>query len=234
MSLALVSALWLGVLMSFSPCPLATNIAAVGWLAGIGASPRRVVISGLLYGLGRAISYAVLGGLLTASLLSAVGTSRYLQHDLNRVLGPLLLLVGMVLLDLIPSRLPGGLGDGLDLEARGRWLVARSGSFGALLLGAVFALSFCPVSAALFFGSLLPLATSNGSPWLIPAVFGIGSALPVLGLALVLALGADWIGRAYRKAAAVERVARRATGVLFVGVGLYLTWLHLVRPVVMG
>lgn len=227
MTLVLASALWLGVLMSFSPCPLATNIAAVGWLAGTGASPRRVMISGLLYGLGRAISYAVLGGLLTASLLTAVGTSRFLQHDLNRVLGPLLLLVGMVLLDLISLRLPG---LGLDLEARGRWLVARSGSFGALLLGAVFALSFCPVSAALFFGSLLPLSTSNGSPWLIPAVFGIGSALPVLALALVLALGAQWIGRVYQKAAAVERVARRVTGVLFVGVGLYLTWLHLVKP----
>ena len=231
MTLVLVSALWLGVLMSFSPCPLATNIAAVGWLAGTGASPRRVVVSGLLYGLGRALTYAVLGGLLSASLLTAVGTSRFLQHDLNRALGPLLLLVGMVLLELIPLRVPG---LGVDLEAQGRRLVARGGGLGALLLGAVFALSFCPVSAALFFGSLLPLATSNDSPWLVPAVFGVGTALPVLGLALVLALGAEWIGRAYRKAAAVELVARRVTGVLFVGVGLYLTWLHLVKPALAG
>ena len=227
--IALATALWLGVLTSFSPCPLATNIAAVGWLAGTGAQPRRVIVAGLLYALGRALSYAVLGGLLTASILSAVGTSRFLQYDLNRILGPILILVGMVLLDLITLRLPG-----VNLESRGRWIVARTGSFGALLLGALFALSFCPVSAALFFGSLLPLATSNASPLLVPAVYGIGTALPVLLLALMLALGAEWVGRAYRKAATVERVVRRATGVLFVGAGVDLSWVYVVRPGVMG
>jgi cytochrome c-type biogenesis protein len=224
--IALATALWLGVLTSFSPCPLATNIAAVGWLTGTGASPRRVVIAGLLYGLGRAIAYAVLGGLLTASLLSAVGTSRFLQHELNRVLGPLLILVGMVLLDLVPLRLPGG----LDLESRGRWLVARTGSVGALLLGALFALSFCPVSAALFFGSLLPLATAEASPWIVPAVYGLGTAVPVLALAVTLAFGVNLVGRVVRKAAVVEKWVRKGTGVVFVGAGGYLAWVYVVRP----
>jgi cytochrome c biogenesis protein CcdA len=219
------TALWLGILTSFSPCPLATNVAAVGWLAGAGAAPGRTVGAGVLYALGRALSYALLGGLLTASLLSAVGTARFLQHDLNRVLGPLLILAGMVLLDLLPIRVPT-----FDLESKGRRIVRHGRGLGAFLLGALFALSFCPVSAALFFGSLLPLATAEASPWALPAVYGVGTALPVLALAALLAFGAQRIGQVFRKAEVLERFVRRATGVLFVGAGLYLSWLYVLGP----
>ena len=225
----LATALWLGVLTSFSPCPLATNVAAVGWLAGTGAQPRRTLGAGVLYGLGRALAYAVLGGLLTASLLSAVGVARFLQYDLNRVLGPLLVVVGMVLLDLLPIRLPG-----LDLESRGRQAVSKTGGAGAFVLGALFALSFCPVSAALFFGSLLPLAVNTSSPYLVPAVYGVGTALPVLGLAAVLAFGAQRLGAVFRRVETVERVLRRATGILFVGAGLYLSWTYVIGPRLLG
>lgn len=227
--LPVLTALWLGILTSFSPCPLATNVAAVGWLAGAGATPGRTVVAGALYSLGRAFSYALLGGLLTASLLSAVGTARFLQHDLNRVLGPVLIVVGMVLLGLLPVRLPA-----FDLESRGRRVVLHGRGLGALLLGALFALSFCPVSAALFFGSLLPLATAEASPWALPAVYGVGTAIPVLALAALLAFGARWIGQVFRRAEAVERVVRHATGVLFVGAGLYLSWIYVLRPALVG
>lgn len=223
--LAVFTALWLGILTSFSPCPLATNVAAVGWLAGAGATPGRTVGAGVLYGLGRALAYALLGGLLTASLLSAVGTARFLQHDLNRILGPLLIVTGMVLLGLLPVRLPD-----FDLESKGRRIALHGRGLGAFLLGALFALSFCPVSAALFFGSLLPLATAEASPWALPAVYGVGTALPVLALAALLAFGARWVGRAFRKAETVERVARRMTGILFVGAGLYLSWVYVLQP----
>jgi cytochrome c biogenesis protein CcdA len=223
--LPVLTALWLGVLTSLSPCPLATNAAAVGWLAGAGAGPRRTILAGLLYGLGRAVTYSLLGGLLGAGLLAAVDTSRFLQHDLNRVLGPVLVLAGMVLLDLLPLRIPG-----LDLEGAGRDAVARGGAAGAFLLGLVFALSFCPVSAALFFGSLLPLTVSSGSPWLLPALYGVGTTLPVLALALLLAFGAGWLGRVFRRVEVVERLVRRITGGLFVGAGLYLSWVHVLRP----
>ena len=225
MMVAIVTALWLGILTSFSPCPLATNVAAVGWLAGAGAKPSRTVGAGVLYSLGRAFAYALLGGLLTASLISAVGTARFLQHDLNRVLGPLLIVTGMILLDLIPIRIPA-----LDLEAKGRWVVMHGRGYGAFLLGALFALSFCPVSAALFFGSLLPLATSEASPWILPAVYGVGTALPVLVLAAILAFGAQWVGRVFQKVEIVERIIRRMTGVLFVGAGLYLSWVYVLQP----
>lgn len=223
--LAVVTALWLGILTSLSPCPLATNLAAVGWLAGAGATPARTVGAGVSYSLGRALTYALLGGLLTASLLSAVGTARFLQYDLNRFLGPVLIVTGMVLLDLLPFRFPE-----LDLVSTGRRVALRGRGLGAFLLGALFALSFCPVSAALFFGSLLPLATREGSPWVLPAVYGVGTALPVLALAALLAFGARWVGRAFQKVETVERLVRRMTGLLFVGAGLYLSWAYVLEP----
>ena len=225
----LATALWLGVLTSFSPCPLATNLAAVGWLTGAGSHPRHTLQAGLLYGLGRATAYAVLGALLTASVLSAVGVAQFLQRDLNRVLGPLLIVAGMVLLDLLPLRLPG-----IDLESTGRRAVGRAGGAGAFVLGSIFALSFCLVSAALFFGSLLPLAVTASSTWTIPAVYGVGTALPVLALAAVLAFGTRRIGTVFRRMESVERWLRRATGVLFVGAGLYLTWTYVIGPRVLG
>ena len=230
MMVAVLTALWLGILTSFSPCPLATNVAAVGWLAGAGAKPKRTVSAGILYSLGRAAAYALLGGLLTTSLLSAVGTARFLQYDLNRILGPLLILTGMILLELLRIPMPAI----FDLEAKGRWVVAHGRGYGAFLLGALFALSFCPVSAALFFGSLLPLATSEASPWILPAVYGVGTALPVLVLALMLAFGAQWVGRVFHKVEVVERVVRRTTGILFVGAGLYLSWVYVLEPGVRG
>jgi cytochrome c biogenesis protein CcdA len=175
------------------------------------------------------LSYALLGGLLTASLLSAVGTARFFQHDLNRVLGPLLIMAGMVLLDLLPIRMPS-----IDLASKGRRIVLHGKGLGAFFLGALFALSFCPVSAALFFGSLLPLATAEASPWFLPAVYGVGTAIPVPALAALLAFGAHRIAQVFQKAEAVERFVRRATGVLFVGAGLYLSWVHVLRPAVVG
>lgn len=223
--LALLTALWLGILTSLSPCPLATNVAAVGWLAGDRARPVHTVRAGLLYGIGRATTYALLGGLLSASLLSAVGTSRFLQHDFNRVLGPLLVLTGMVLLGLLPLRLPS-----IQLDAIGHRVGRGAGGSGAFLLGALFALSFCPLSAALFFGSLLSLAATEGSPWMLPAVYGLGTALPVLALAIVLALGARRLGQVFSRTGILERLARTLTGILFVGAGLYLSWLHVLGP----
>lgn len=222
---ALLSALWLGLLTSVSPCPLATNLAAVGWLAGQGASPSRSVRAGVLYGLGRATSYALLGGSLTLGLLSAVSVSRWLQHDMNRLLGPLLIVVGMVLLELLPLRLPA-----LDLQGAGRRVGSRGGSTSSFLLGALFALSFCPVSAALFFGSLLPLAAREASPWMLPAVFGVGTAVPVVVVAILVATGVQRAATLFERSREIERIARTVTGVSFVGVGLYLAWTHVLGP----
>ena len=220
----MATALWLGLMTSVSPCPLATNVAAVSFVARRLGHPRRILAGGLLYTAGRAAAYTVLGMLLVSSLLSAPVLSLALQTHMNRLLGPILILVGMVLLDLIPVRLPGA-GTG----ATAHKLAEGSGVWGATLLGVLFALSFCPVSAALFFGSLLPLAVQHRSPWLLPAVYGLGTGLPVLAFAVATALGARSLGGAFRRVAIVERWARGVTGAVFVVVGIYYCLVHVFR-----
>jgi cytochrome c biogenesis protein CcdA len=210
------SALWLGVMTSVSPCPLATNVAAISFVGRRVGNPRQVLLSGLMYTAGRSLAYGLLGALLVFSLLSASTVSLFLQKHMNRILGPVLILVGMVLLDLLPIRLPG---RGPGTRAQG-W-AESGGAWGAAALGIVFALSFCPISAALFFGSLIPLAIQHESALLVPSVYGLGTGLPVLAFALALALGAGSVAGIFRRVSQVERWARRVTGVIFVGVGVY-------------
>jgi cytochrome c biogenesis protein CcdA len=213
---ALGTALWLGVLTSISPCPLGTNVAAISFVARRLTSPLRVLAAGLLYTAGRTLVYVFLAFLLVRSLLAAPALSDALQRYSSRLLGPLLILVGMVLLDLIPLRLPGfGLGERAQ-ERIARWELA-----GAFLLGALFALSFCPVSAALYFGSLLPLAARSGSALLVPGIYGAGTALPVILFAVLVAAGARSLGKAFDRLRAFERWARLATGIVFIAVGIY-------------
>lgn len=219
---AAASALWLGILTSISPCPLATNIAAISFVGRRVESPRQVVASGALYTLGRTVTYVVLGSALVFSLLSAPHLSMFLQKYMNKLLGPVLIVVGMFLLDLLQVSW-GGSGFGARLESR----AGKMGMWGAFLLGVGFALSFCPVSAALFFGSLLPLAVRNDSAVMLPTVYGIGTALPVVVFALVVAFGAHSLGKVYDNVTRIARWARRITGVVFVGVGIYLTLVYI-------
>jgi cytochrome c biogenesis protein CcdA len=216
---AAASALWLGILTSISPCPLATNIAAVSYLGRRVDRPRLVVGGGLLYALGRALAYVALGALLLAGLMSAPGVSSFLQRHMNRIVGPLLILVGLFLLELIRVRLPGLGRSGERLQNR----LGSRGMWGAVPLGALFALSFCPVSAAFFFGSLLPLALETRSPVLLPSVYGAGTALPVVLFAVLVAAGARGIGLAFKRVTLIERWVRRVLAVVFIGVGIYMT-----------
>jgi len=220
--LGLVSALWLGILTSISPCPLTTNIAAISFIGRrVGSpvgSPRRVFVAGLLYALGRTLTYLVLGILLVASLLSAPHISHLLQKYMNKLLGPILILVGMFLLEMIKFTTSG---SGISGKMQRR--VETYGIWGAAMLGIVFALSFCPTSAALFFGSLIPLAVKYNSSILAPSVYGVGTALPVIVFAVLIALGTRSIGTAFNKITQIERWARRITGVIFLGVGIYFS-----------
>jgi len=212
------TALWLGILTSISPCPLATNIAAVSYVGTQVDRPRRVVWAGLLYAAGRALAYVAVGGLLVLGLLSAPALSHGLQRWMSAALGPILLLTGLVLLGAI--RLPvGGRGVSEALQRR----VDRMGLPGAALLGFVFALSFCPISAALFFGSLVPLALETRSVVLLPSAYGVGTAVPVLGFAIPLGLGVRWVGTAFDRVTQVGRWGRWVTAVVFLAVGVWFT-----------
>lgn len=213
---ALLSALWLGILTSISPCPMATNIAAVSFIGRRVESPAKVLITGLLYTLGRVLTYVVLGVLLSASILSASSLSHVLQKYMNKFLGPILIVVGMILLNLIQIKTAGkGVSDKFQKR------VESWGMCGALLLGIVFAASFCPISAALFFGSLLATAVKVESHVLVPLFYGIGTALPVFGFSLIIAFSSKTLGVAFNRLTAFEKWARNITGVIFILIGVY-------------
>lgn len=215
------SALWLGVLTSISPCPLATNIAAISYIGRKVGNSRQVFLTGLLYTLGRTVAYLALAFILVASVLSVPQISMFLQKYMHLALGPILIIVGMFLLGLIELSMGGG-GMGQGLQKR----VDAMGIWGALLLGIVFALTFCPTSAALFFGSLVPLSLKVNSSVTLPVVYGVGTALPVMVFSVLLATSAQSVGRAYNVLAKIEWWARMLTGVIFVLVGIYFSLKH--------
>lgn len=219
---AMGTAAWLGILTSISPCPLASNIAAVSFVArGVG-HPRTAVFAGITYALGRTLSYVLVAMLVVSSILSIPSVSFMLQQRMNQILGPLLLLIGAGILGWLRLPLPSFNWTPAVANDRKEVSVAGAG-----VLGLVFALSFCPVSAGLFFGALIPLAIHHESRVLLPFAYGIGTGLPVVVFAIMIAVGAHWVGRAFNILSMVERRARQATGVVFVLCGTYLTATHL-------
>lgn len=215
------TAAWLGILTAVSPCPLATNVAAVSYLGKRVSSPRAVLLGGILYTLGRAAAYIGVAVVVLAGLRAVPAVSQFVQTYLNKALGPLLIVVGAFLLELIRLPTVGGAAAGAGQK------VARWGYAGDFLLGVLFAVSFCPVSAAIFFGTLIPLAVKAQSRFLVPAVFGVGTGLPVLVFAFLLAFGARSLAAAFNKISHIEKWARRITGILFIGVGVYYCLRHI-------
>ncbi len=209
-------ALWLGALTSISPCPLATNIAAISFIGRRMDSQRYVLFAGLLYMLGRTVSYTALGAVLIASTQAIPAVAMFLQKYMSALIGPALIVVGIILLGLIKFSLKGG-GAGDKLQA----FVEKTGLFGAFSLGIIFALTFCPPSAAIFFGSLFGLAMKHGSRFVIPATYGIGTALPVIVFAILLAFATNLVGKAFNKLTVFEKWARRITAVIFIIAGIY-------------
>ncbi|MBD3383181.1 MAG: sulfite exporter TauE/SafE family protein [candidate division Zixibacteria bacterium] len=218
------SALWLGILTSISPCPMATNIAAISYIGKQVKSPGLVFTAGLLYTLGRMLAYLVLGIIIITSLLSVPKLSWFLQKKINIFLGPVLIIAGLFLTGLLKFSLPSsGLGSNLQTK------ISKMGIWGAGLLGILFALSFCPVSAALFFGSLIPLAVKHNSSTVIPLLYGLGTALPVILFAFILGYGTHYLGRMFDKITKIEIWARRFTGLIFIIVGIYYCLIYIFK-----
>ncbi len=221
-TLALFSALWLGLLTSISPCPLTTNIAAMSYLGKHSGDHRRIWIAGVCYTLGRMVAYLVVAILVVKSLLAVPTLSFFLQQQINKVIGPVLVVTGMVLLDVIPINWGrGGISDSMSRRIAGR------GYVGALALGFLFALAFCPVSAALFFGSLIPLALKSQSSFILPMMYGLGTALPVIAAAIILSISVQWLGRFFRSITRIERWTRRITAIVLILIGLYFCLAYL-------
>jgi len=222
MLFGLLSALWLGILTSISPCPLATNVAAVSYIGKNITCPYKTVLSGFLYTFGRMLSYVLIGIIIVAGLLSVPSIANFLQHYMNIILGPVLILVGIILLEIVKINFPSGISN-MGLHNK----VKDFGIIGALLLGIIFALSFCPISAALFFGSLISLSVEHNSKVLFPLIYGIGTGLPVIIFAFIIAFSINSVGKAYNSLVKIEFWMRKATGVIFILAGIYFIATHI-------
>jgi hypothetical protein len=214
-------ALWWGIFTSIQPRPLATHIAAVSYVARRIDRPRVVVLSGLLYTLGHTAAYIGLGIALT--LMVRGGFDRLdlpdpLSFHLNRVLGPLVIVVAVVLLEFVWF---GSGGGGLGEKSQQR--VDAGGVWGTGLLGAIIALSFCPLSAWLFFGTMIPVALRVDACIVLPLLYGIGTSLPVAVFVALVALSTPSVGKAYGALSRFSWWARRITGAILLIVGLHFT-----------
>lgn len=210
-----LTALWLGILTSISPCPMATNIAAVSFVGKNVKSPRHVLMNGLFYTLGRTFFYTVLGLILAQMTQNIPVVSQFLQQKAVWFVAPLMIVLGVLMLDLLPIKLPS-----FNLKQEKAEKIAKWGYLGVFVLGMAFAAAFCPVSAALFFSNLI----STKGNILALALYGIGTGLPVVGFAFVLAFCANKIGEAYKMVGVFEKYARILTALIFIGVGMYYLW----------
>jgi cytochrome c-type biogenesis protein len=213
---AITAAFGLGVLTAMLPCSLAGSIAAISFITRGIARGRHVLLSGLLYALGQAVAYELLALGITAGLLASGQAGRFLHRYLTQTLGPVLILAGMFLLELLGTR--------FSLRLAGEGIQRRASAGGALWgapLGLLLALSFCPSSAGVFFGVLIPLATAQHSPVLLPLAFAAGAALPVVAFAFLLAFAGRYVGSAFNRLIQVERWVRLAAGIALILAGVY-------------
>lgn len=213
-----LAAIWLGILTSVSPCPLATNIAAVSYLGKQINNTRGLLLSGLCYTLGRVTAYASLGAIVVGSVLAIPDVSNFLQKYMNKILGPILIIAGMFLLGLFSFSFGQNMG-----HERAKGIAEKSSLIGSFILGLLFALAFCPISAALFFGALVPLAVKQSSTVILPLLYGAGTALPVVIFAVLLEISIDVAAKAFHKLTAFEIRLRRVTGAVFILVGIYFS-----------
>ncbi|MDR0310845.1 MAG: aromatic aminobenezylarsenical efflux permease ArsG family transporter [Acidobacteriota bacterium] len=215
--LALGGVALLGLQTSISPCPLATNIAAMSYIARSVSKSRDVLLSGLLYTLGRTVFYVLLATLiLSAMLWSGETMTRFLQTKIHGYLGPALILIGMTLLGMISFNTGGVQGE------RMQKMVDSLGLWSAFPLGAIFAMAFCPTSAATFLATIA-LSSQFQSNVLFPTAFGMGTAVPVLIFAGIIALNARLLGKAFSVMSRIDWWTRAITGTVFIAIGIWFS-----------
>ncbi len=210
-----LTAIILGLMTAISPCPLATNISAIGFISRDIENRRRVFINGLVYTLGRAISYTGLAVIIFFGA-SKMNISMIFQGWGEKILGPVLILVGLLMLDVIKLKFPGlsGLTDKIGENSKGSY-------WSTLLLGMVFALAFCPYSGVLYFVMLIPMTVASASGLYLPVLFAIATGLPVILFAWLLAYAVGNVGKFYNRIKLSELWFRRVVSVIFIAVGIY-------------
>ncbi len=220
-SLALAGVFWLGIQTALCPCPLATGLAAIAYIGRRVGHPRETLFSGILYALGQMLAYLALSlVVLGLPFYSGDQVSRFLSLTFHAMLGPVLVLIGMVLTGLVDVSRPLS-GCEKTMPALGS-CVERLGFWSAFPLGVFFALAFCPTTAAMYL-AMLVLSAKAHSTFLFPLVYGLGLSLPVVFFAVLLTFQIRWFGRAYHFLETAEKFLRNAAGWLLIGIGLILT-----------
>jgi len=215
-NIPLLTAFLIGILTSISPCPLATNITAIAYISKDIKTPRHTLLNGLFYTIGRGISYTVLATLIYFGL-SSFEISRIFQGWGDKILGLVLILIGLIMFGVIKISLPGR----NERVERLKEKIASKGFLGALLLGVIFALAFCPYSGVLFFGVLIPLVLKSTESLLLPPLFALGTGLPVILFSFVIAFSVKRLSQAFSVVSKVEKVMRFTVASTFVLVGIY-------------
>ncbi len=218
-----LSAFLLGIMTAISPCPLATNITAIGFISKDLENRKKIFYNGLWYTLGRAFSYTIIGVILFFGA-SKFQVAKLFQSNGEKFLGPLLIIVGFLMMDFVKIKFPGfhGLSDKIEKNSKNNWWTA-------LLLGIVFALAFCPYSGVLYFGMLIPMTISSPSGLFLPFVFAIATGLPVIIIAYLLAFSISSVGGFYNKVKIFEKWFRRVVAVAFILVGLYYMYIFCIK-----
>jgi sulfite exporter TauE/SafE len=210
-----ITALILGFMTAISPCPLATNITAIGFISKDLENRNRVFFNGLFYTLGRVITYTLIP-LIIYFGADQFKFSGFFQRYGEKIIGPLLLLIGIFMLDVIRINFPGFGGLTSRMENKKTWRYAD-----AVLLGMVFALAFCPYSGVLYFGMLVPITVASASGLYLPVLFAIATGIPVILFAWLLAYTVSGIGGVYNKIKIFELWFRRIIAIVFIAVGIY-------------
>ena len=214
----LVTAFLLGLLTAISPCPLATNITAIGYISKDIESRHRIFWDGVLYTVGRVLSYTVLGFILIPILrkgASMFAIQKTISEYGEMFIAPILILIGVFMLWGNRLNLPkfGFSGSGAKFKSKGGW--------GALLLGVLFSLAFCPTSGVFYFGMLIPMAAAESGGYILPMVYAVATGLPVVAVAWILAYSMAGLGKFYNQIKVFEKWFRRIVAVLFIIIGIY-------------
>lgn len=210
----MLAALALGLLTAIAPCPLATNITATAFIAKTIESRKKVLLSGLLYTFGRMFSYTALAAIIYFGA-SKFQIAKLFQGNGEKYIGFILIILGLIMLDVIKFNLikGGNLTDKLAEKFK------TKGLLGSFLLGALFALAFCPYSGALYFGMLIPMTIKSGLG--LPIAFSFGTGLPVILFAFVIAFSIQKLGLYFNAITIFEKWMRILAGITFIITGLY-------------
>lgn len=219
-NIPILSAFILGLMTAISPCPLATNITATAFISKNISSKRKVFLSGLLYSLGRGFSYTAIGLILYFGA-SKFYIARFFNQNGEKYLGPLLIIIGLIMLNIIELNFLGKSNFQEKLSEKFK----DKGLLGSFLIGVIFALAFCPYSGALFFGMLIPMSIASADGLYLPIVFAFGTGLPVILFTYLLAFTAGKIGIFYNRITKIEKVMRTVAGVVFILTGLYYVFI---------